>query len=109
MAARSLGTGAAMAMNLLRLISRSQLTRPTSVVYGEGVADEEDGAAMARAGAGAGGWGGAGAGETTPDRRGVWLGEQDQEGNGAEAWGYAQPQAHRRHVAGRGFGALALV
>ena len=54
MAARSLGTGAAMAMNLLRLISRSQLTRPTSVVYGEGVADEEDGAAMARAGAGAG-------------------------------------------------------
>lgn len=53
MAARSLGTGAAMAMNLLRLISRSQLTRPTSVVYGEGVADEEDGAAIARAGAGA--------------------------------------------------------
>jgi hypothetical protein len=36
------------------LISRSQLTRPTSVVYGEGVADEEDGAAMALAGAGAG-------------------------------------------------------
>lgn len=53
MAARSLGTGAATAMNLLRLISRSQLTRPTSVVYGEGVADEEDGAAMARTGAGA--------------------------------------------------------
>lgn len=55
MAASSLGTGAAMAMNLLRLISRSQLPRPTSVVYGEGVADEEeDGPAMARAGAGPG-------------------------------------------------------
>jgi hypothetical protein len=46
MAARSLGTGAATAMNLLRLISHSQLTRPTSVVYGEGVSDEEDGAAV---------------------------------------------------------------
>ena len=54
MAARSLGTGAAMAMNLLRLISRSQLTRPTSVVYGEGAADDEDGDAMARAAAGEG-------------------------------------------------------
>lgn len=49
MAARSLTTGAAMAMNLLRLISRSQLTRPTSVVYGVGAADED---AMARAGVG---------------------------------------------------------
>jgi len=54
MAARSLGTGAAMAMNLLRLISRSQLTRPASVVYGEGAADDEDGDAMARVGAGEG-------------------------------------------------------
>lgn len=43
-----------MAMNLLRLISRSQLTRPTSVVYGVGVADDENGDAMARVGAGEG-------------------------------------------------------
>lgn len=54
MAARSSGTGAAMAMNLLFLISRSQLTRPTSVVYGEGeTEEEEDDDDMARRRAGA--------------------------------------------------------
>jgi len=54
MAARWLGTAVAMSMNLMRFISRSQLTRPTSVVYGEGAADDEDGDAMARAAAGEG-------------------------------------------------------
>ena len=54
MAARWLGTEVAMSMNLMRFISRSQLTRPTSVVYGEGAADDEDGDAMARAAAGEG-------------------------------------------------------
>jgi len=43
-----------MSMNLMRFISRSQLTRPTSAVYGEGAADDEDGDAMARAAAGEG-------------------------------------------------------
>ena len=38
----------------MRFISRSQLTRPTSVVYEEGAADDEDGDAMARAAAGEG-------------------------------------------------------
>ena len=54
MAARWLGMEVAMSMNLMRFISRSQLTRPTSVVYGEGAADDEDGDAMARAAAGEG-------------------------------------------------------
>jgi hypothetical protein len=36
-------------MNLLRLISRSQRTRPTSVVYGEGEDDVEEDDDMARA------------------------------------------------------------
>jgi len=54
MAARWLGTEVAMSMNLMRFISCSQLTRPTSVVYGEGAADDEDGDAMARAAAGEG-------------------------------------------------------
>ena len=54
MAARWLATEVAMSMNLMRFISRSQLTRPTSVVYGEGAADDEDGDAMARAAAGEG-------------------------------------------------------
>jgi hypothetical protein len=49
MAARSSGTEAAIAMNLLRLISRSQRTRPTSVVYGEGDDDVEEDDDMARA------------------------------------------------------------
>jgi len=52
MAARWLGTAVAMSMNLMCFISRSQLTRPTSVVYGEGAADDEDGDAMARAATG---------------------------------------------------------
>lgn len=42
MAARSSWTVPAMAMNLLRLISRSQRTRPTSAVYGEGEDDAEE-------------------------------------------------------------------
>lgn len=54
MAARSLGTGAAIAMNLLFLISRSQRTRPWSVVYGEGVDDDADGVDIACADADAG-------------------------------------------------------
>ena len=54
MAARWLGTEVAMSMNLMRFLSRSQLTRPTSAVYGEEAADDEDGDAMARAAAGEG-------------------------------------------------------